>query len=191
MSRLNSSSLHLNFGMKSLYKDIDRKLFVCIVLISFISYGQEIFNFSLSIDDEFGIDPNYRMLWIGLNRWGNSLFYLLCHEWLYVPTLTTICACLVLSIASYITSVLIFKDRLSQLICSSLIVSCPAIAYQFEFAFQCLPVATGILLASIGIYILNQIIIEKKCKLLDVLIVVAWTYVISTYHPNFSANIRW
>lgn len=111
-------------------------------------YGQELANFSLSIDEE--LSDNF-LKTIAFSRWGHAYLkeYLLPEP--YTPFLTTLMSILFLSLTVVVISRIIKAKGLTCFILPISFIGFPQYAYQIEFSNQSDTMSIGLLLSSLSV----------------------------------------
>lgn len=126
-----------------------RNLLFISIMACLVVYGFEIFNFSMSIDEEFMDNTKST---IALGRWGHAFlrYYFLPEP--FAPFFTHLIAIVFFSISAVIITMSIetsFKNKIALVI---LFVSYPQFAYQMAFANQSDTVAISYLLSALSVY---------------------------------------
>jgi hypothetical protein len=130
-----------------------RNLLFISIIACLVVYGFEIFNYSMSIDEEFMDNTKST---IALGRWGHSFlrYYFLPEP--FAPFFTPFIAIAFLSISSVIISMSIEASFTNKITLIILFVSYPQFAYQMAFANQSDTVAISYLLSATSVYLFRN-----------------------------------
>ncbi|WP_186289710.1 glucosyltransferase domain-containing protein [Pantoea sp. paga] len=136
--------------MNRIFTDYKREIYIfCLSYLScLIMYGQELANFSLSIDEE--LSDNF-LKTIAFSRWGHAYLkeYLLPEP--YTPFFTTLMSILFLSLTVVVISRIIKAKGLTCFILPISFIGFPQYAYQIEFSNQSDTMSIGLLLSSLSV----------------------------------------
>jgi hypothetical protein len=140
------------------YFSRNRTIILYSVILAIVCYGYELFNYSLSIDEEWitMLNASQVTLWIKDGRWGTYLmnFYLMPHSVMpYFPTLIA-----VLSIAA--TSILYVSseqdDLSAKIIFSTIFITYPLHDYYLAFNISSHTIGIGVILSMAGYLLVRE-----------------------------------
>lgn len=142
----------------------NKKTFLILIFVTFLCYGFEIANFTLSIDEEYGIknDGISAKGWLAQSRYTTFLLKSIFNSSEVVPFWTTFLsvAILFLSTIFWIFTIDRFipkkKGKLTTFIFCSLIISSPINVFFISFSTYNIEVALGILLTGISVYFVSE-----------------------------------
>lgn len=124
-------------------------LLFSVFFVSLLAYGYSLTNFSLSIDNETKIVPNYSL---PLGRWGTNLIRY--HIFgVLLPYYTLLFSLFFMSLATVIITKLLKLNFLYSFLFSILFITIPQLSYQFVFLMQADVIAIGFLSSSIALTI--------------------------------------
>jgi hypothetical protein len=156
------------------------KLLFFSISISFITYGFGLTNYSLSIDSESPICPDFSM---GLGRWGTNLIRYQLFEG-HTPYFTLLIGLLLLSVSAVeLSKVFKINGYLSYVFCA-IFLSFPQLAYQLVFTMQADVIPLGFLLSVLGVNLFlmgSKNIFSLKSLILFLLASLIFMFVISIY----------
>lgn len=117
--------------------------------VSLITYGYTLTNFSLSVDNETPIIPDFSL---PLGRWGTNIvrYHLFGN---LMPYYTLLFSLFFMSISSVIMTKIFKLNFLYALVFSVLFISLPQLSYQMVFLMQSDAIALGFFCSTIGIHI--------------------------------------
>lgn len=172
-------------------------LLLSTIIILLMGYGFEIFNFTLSIDEEISILPkehynNY--IWITQGRFGITLLKSIFYKWAFTPFLSTLLCILILGLSGLIWCYIFnsLNKNIGKLSLFSFLVmylTYPIQAHFISFSTYNLEVSVGYLFLSIAIYLLNRYYIYNDKKLYLALGVVITTLSIAIYQSLVSVYL--
>ena len=138
--------------------------FILTIFFTFIVYGIKLFNYSLSIDSEV-INNNYYsevIFWYMLGRFSLGFIKFLLGLNPFNYYLSNILMIIFFSISSFLLYYIINSvkknnnnkfENLKIFLFTSLIISSPVLAEQFNFTLQCAEVAISLFILDIGLYL--------------------------------------
>ena len=110
-------------------------------------YGYEIFNFSLSIDEEtFGDKHQWARMVVGHGRWGSALLTRIFPPLGDIPMISTILFCVGLGISAYVLARLFFRKHSAQYAFAGIFVAYPVWPHIAEFSISAWCVGIGCVL---------------------------------------------
>ncbi len=137
------------------------QLFLFSLLVSFITYGFALTNYTLTVDSESPAFPDYSM---GLGRWGTNLVRYRIFEG-HLPYFTLLLGLVFLSLsATELTKIFNFKKPHSFVFCA-LFLTLPQHAYQLAFTMQADAVPIGFFCSILGVNLFVKNIDNYKNKL--------------------------
>jgi hypothetical protein len=166
----------------------NRTIIIYSFLFAVIAYGYELFNFSLSIDEEGYLFKNAteEMHWIRLGRWGTYLINiaLFPHSLLpFLPTLISIC-CIAFASVLFVNSE--EGDLQSKIIFSLIFISYPLHSYYIAFSTLSASLGIGVVLSVLGFLLVKESLKDSTQKIILILAaIVALTISMSTYQGIF------
>ncbi len=185
------------------------KLLLFSFFVCLITYGFALTNFSLTIDSETPIPPDYLL---SLGRWGINLFRChLLHN--HIPYFTLLLSLAFLSLASIELVKLFRLEGVLKYVFCALFLTFPQMAYQLVFTLQADAVAFGYLLAILsvrffikstdGIFSLKSIVyfvlasvlfmganaMYQALMLVPVICYLMWFFQ-NTYNDNFNLKLE-
>lgn len=123
------------------------KLFLFSIFVSVLSYGFTLTNYSLTVDSESPIFPDYSM---GLGRWGTNLIRYKLFEGL-LPYFTLLIGLFFLSLAAVeFTKIFRLRGVYAMVFCA-LFLTLPQHAYQLAFTMQADAVPIGFFCAALAV----------------------------------------
>jgi hypothetical protein len=137
-------------------------------LVGVMAYGYEIFNFTLSIDEEVKTFSNSGIEWAQQGRWGILLLLNLFMPESLIPFLPTVISVLFLIISCFLFFFIINGNAVSKVIFCCLFITFPSNAFFMEFNTYNFAVSIGIAIAISGVLLL-KISFEKQNKTIFVL----------------------
>ncbi|UPQ80527.1 glucosyltransferase domain-containing protein [Flavobacterium azooxidireducens] len=152
------------------------KLFLFSFFIAIITYGFALTNFTLTIDNEIPIFPDYGL---DLGRWGQNLirYHLFKGHLQYFSLLLSLFLFCVA--ATRLTNLLKFQGLSAYIFCA-LFISFPQIAYQVVFGMMADIAALGVLLSVLSVELFlkshdEKSITKKSFQLLSVALILMFT----------------
>lgn len=140
------------------------KLLLFSIAVSIISYGYNLTNFFVSVDNELPAGKNSSM---DLGRWGTNLF--LYHFFNGVIPYYTLLVCLIfMSVAATGMAKLFNLKGYSQYIFSALLLSFPQMAYQYIFGMQSAAIGCGFMCSAFAVMAFKEALTESR-KILSVI----------------------
>jgi hypothetical protein len=162
----------------------NKALIIYSFIIAIICYGYELFNFSLSIDEElqsFSSAVNLKKL-IQDGRWGSYFINILLSPHSLMPYLPTLILILCLALTSILFIANEKGDLQSQIIFSTIFISYPLHSYYMEFNILGAPVGIGMILSTISYLIIKESLeIHKRKFLLSSVAILMLTFSFSMY----------
>jgi len=176
---MKSDPLHTNPAGKYLNREIILILFVALTF-SLLCFGYELFNFSLSIDEElaaYHYNNNYWVVWLRQGRWGMAILTsLLPADISFMPFVSTALFCFGTCLAAVICSGLFFKGIPGRAAFCGVFVSNPIMPHLAEFNTFAHGVGMGYLLCAVGLWM-----VFDKRLILNVLSIIFFTLAIAIY----------
>ncbi len=130
-------------------------IFITVLLL--LLFGYEIFNFSLSIDEELaGNDPGVWLQWIAQGRWTMGLLARVVPPLASIPTLSTALFCAGLGFSAWLLSRLLFTAPLAQRLFAGLLVCSPLWPHIAEFNTLSWGVGIGLALVAWAVTLLEE-----------------------------------
>jgi glucosyltransferase GtrII-like protein len=149
---LNRSSAGLNSsGLTAVIGDSAPHLTVFTVSLLLLLYGYEIFNFSLSIDEELfgsGYEIDWWRLAISQGRWALGLFARVLPPLGNIPMLSTVLFCAGLGVSACVLARVLFRKHSAQWAFAGIFVSSPLWPHLAEFNTSSWGVAMGCVLVT-------------------------------------------
>lgn len=110
-------------------------LFTGVLLL--LLYGYEIFNFTLSIDEEVFEDKNLWARWVtGHGRWGTALLTRVFPHLGNIPMISTLLFCAGLGVSAYVLARLLFRKHSAQYAFAGIFVAYPLWPHIAEFSIS-------------------------------------------------------
>lgn len=128
-------------------------LFTIILLL--LLYGYEIFNFSLSIDEElYGstYEADWWLLAISQGRWGLGLLGRVFPHFGNIPMLATVVFCAGLGVTAYVLARVMFRSHSAQLAFAGILVSSPLWPHLVEFNITSWQIGIGCALITLAVF---------------------------------------
>jgi hypothetical protein len=134
------------------------KLFVFSFLLAIITYGFALTNFTLTVDNEIPILPNYGL---DLGRWGHNLilYHLLGGHFQYFSLILSLFLYSVSAVK--ISNLFKFNNYAAYFFCA-LFITFPQISYQVVFGMMSVIAGLGVLLSTICVELFLKTIEEKS-----------------------------
>ena len=107
-------------------------------------YGYEIFNFTLSIDEEVFFDKNEWAAWVaGQGRWGTALLTRFFPHLGNIPMISTMLFCVGLGVSAYVLARILFRKHSAQFAFAGMFVAYPLWPHIAEFSISAWCVGIG------------------------------------------------
>jgi hypothetical protein len=151
--------MNADFDIRWLSKN--RALILVTILSALFVYGYPITNFAIHIDEEMGAIYGTITNNIGLGRWGISLVHGLILPDPVVPYFMPLISLLLMASAALVSCEILNLEGVQRYVFSLLYVSFPQFSYQLEFLNQTESVALGIVIATLGYFVMERGI-EKR-----------------------------
>ena len=106
------------------------------IFLGIMAYGYELFNFTLSVDEEiatFQTFSDLSELWVQQGRWSNYFLFKLFMPGSLIPFIPTLVAVTFLILSALIFFILIEGDKISKAIFCCLFITFPSNAFYIEF----------------------------------------------------------
>jgi hypothetical protein len=170
----------------------NKAIIIYSIVMAVICYGYELFNFSLSIDEEGYLFQKAinDMHWIELGRWGTYLINLLLFPYSLIPFLPTLISIACISSASVLFVNSEKGDLQSKIIFSLLFISYPLHSYYIAFSTLSASLGIGIVFSVIGFLIVKACFNRQRQRfayLVSAVIVLSLS--MSTYQGIFPVYI--
>lgn len=168
----------------------NKNVIIILVLYAIITYGYEITNWTLTIDEEilsFKNKSDFAKGWIGDGRWGLALLKLLLPSHKVLPYFNGICTVLILIICALAFSYIIYKkipNTTTVLVTSIMFITMPLHSYYIMFDTFSVEIAVGFFCAIISAYICSEASI-KKDKFKIVVAIILLTFSVAIYQSYF------
>lgn len=111
----------------------DRGLWIFAGVVALLTYGSELFSFSLSIDEELVTLPPHWLAWMLLGRWGHAAMMYVTPPFGGIPFIGTLIFCVGLAAAAVLFSALVADGRARAFAFVAAFVSCPIWPHIAEF----------------------------------------------------------
>lgn len=149
-----------------------RVVIIYSILLSIACYGYELFNFTLSLDEEgfsFSKATN-RTDWIADGRWGTYFINCLFMPFSLIPYFPTLIAVLCIAMANIIFINSEEHDFFSKLIFSTIFISFPIHSYYLTFNTFSIAIGIGLVSSVLGFVITKEIMKKQNIKYIRLLI---------------------
>jgi hypothetical protein len=169
------------------YFKTNRWLIIFSLLIAVLSFGYELFNFSLSIDEEIDSfrNANNSYVFISVGRWGLYLINLFFQPVSVVPYYPTLIALLCLSATSIIFVTNSSGSMTSKMVFTILFITSPIHSYYLAFNTSGMYYAMGMVLTAIAFQLYRTICNKTKFEFKHYFFVVMlMAFSISLYQSN-------
>lgn len=129
---------------------LDLRLLALAGAVAFAVYGYEIFNFTLSVDEEVHtFVGDSAAAWIGQGRWGMALLTVLLPPLSTTPFLSTVLFCAGLAVAAALVAPVVVRGRAEGAFFVVLLVASPVWPHLVQFSTIAFGIGVG--LAAVGI----------------------------------------
>ena len=177
---------------KQIKKFINNKKNAIIILVLFaiITYGYELTNWTLTIDEEifsFRTKSDFAKAWVGDGRWGLGLLKLLLPSHKVLPYFNGVCAVIVLIICALVFSYIVYRiipNTKTVIIASVMFITMPIHSYYLMFDTFSVEIAVGFLCAIMSAYICTESNL-KKDKLKIAIAIILLTFSVAIYQSYF------
>lgn len=163
-------------------------LIILAFLITCAAFGYELFNFSLSIDEELKSFDSGGLDWIRAQRWGTFLLLKLFMPESLIPFYPTLVSLVFLITSGFLLFLIIEGDKISKIIFLLLFLTFPSTAYYMEFNTFNFAVSAGLASVLSGVFFLKRFI-ETNSYRYVFLSVIFTTFSMSIYQSMLSAWI--
>jgi hypothetical protein len=170
------------------YLNNNRTIIIYSLLFAVIAYGYELFNFSLSIDEEGYLFKSAinEMHWIRLGRWGTYLINLILFPHSLLPFLPTLISVFCIALASVLFVNSEKGDLQSKIVFSLIFISYPLHSYYIAFSTLSASLGIGIVLSVLAFLLAKESLINSgKRFILALSSILALTVSLSTYQGVF------
>jgi len=157
ISRITAHLMQIESSSKKIWCQ-NKTLIVYSFFVALLTYGYEISNFTLSIDEEtFLSSPKDTVYeWLTLGRWATYLLYTILFNGILLPFLPTLIA-----ILGIVISVILFLNTLdskqsSKLIFSTIAISLPIHAYYLAFNMINAGIGVGLIVSALSFICLTK-----------------------------------
>ena len=130
----------------------------CLGIIALITYGFELFNLNLTVDEEFHAFLESPLpLWIGEGRWGMYLLNKFLFPYAIIPTIP-----LFIGLAFHLFAILLILDCwkiesvLEQVACGAILLTFPTFAFIYEFSSLNFGIGIGIFCVGWSLFLFSK-----------------------------------
>ena len=156
---------HFSQSLKD-FTNKNTKIILFAFFLGVMSFGYELFNFTLSVDEEIKTFVNTDLSWVSEGRWSNYILMKLFMPESLVPFLPTFIAVFFIVVSCLMFFAIIDADCFSKAIFCCLFITFPSNAYFMEFNTYNFAVSIGIASAVLSIILLKNFIMKKgMCNL--------------------------
>jgi hypothetical protein len=159
-------------------------LLIYSIIIAIVCYGYELFNFTLSIDEELN---SFLNVWddkgkILNGRWGTTLIYLLLSSRSVIPYFPTLIAILGIAVSAFLVVANEKVDPTSKLIFCTIFISYPLHSYYLAFNVLNMSLSLGVLFSVVSYLLIKETFNQTKNKtILFIVSLLLLTFSIGVY----------
>ena len=147
-----------------------KALLYSVIVAVIVTYGYEISNWTLTIDEEiwsYSTKNNFARGWIGDGRWGIALLKTILPTHKVIPFFNSLCAVIVLGISAFLIGYIFQKyisSKAASIIAALVFVTIPIHSYYLMFDTFAVEVSIGLVLAILSGYYCVDGCMEKRKK---------------------------
>ncbi len=167
------------------YCEKNKTIIIYSFILAIVCYGYELFNFSLSIDEELFsfVKATEMNVWVADGRWGIYFINILLMPFSVLPYYPTLISILCMALACIIFINGETTSLLQKIVFSTIFISHPVHSYYLTFNIYIIPIGIGIVLSTIS-FVLSKKILSPSNKinyLISFLSIISLTISFSTY----------